>query len=231
MSLHDPARRPWATRKGARAVALSAWAVVAVSALLAAFWWVGTTQGDRSTLTPAIVAFNVSVFVGIGALAVDLLTTQRRGLEESTALPRLPGAWFTGAGFGTIAAAVLPSGHDAAPLPWGLLIAVGGALVFISPCLLERYRDGRTHRHAGIRASGIRTIAMVTDVHTFFREHYPRYRVTMRFTDQHGTPRWFTQTAPSGSRAMEAGQHLPLHYDAANPGRRRTLVVDWPTWS
>lgn len=230
MSLNDPARRPWGTARGARIISLSAWVVVAIGALLAAAWWVRNIQSDESALLPAIVAFNVSIFAGIGALFIDLGTAQRRGVEETSALPRLPGAWFTGAGIGTIAAVVLAPDLDASALPWGLLMSVAGSLVFVSPELIERHRRRQTQRHAHVRASGIRTSAKVTRVSMFFRDDHSRYRVTMRFTDQHGDRRWFTKTAPAGTRPMEEGDALALHYDPASPSHRRTLVLDWPTW-
>lgn len=230
MSLHDPASRPWGTAKGARIISLSAWAVVAVSAMLAAAWWVRMILGDESALTPSIVAFNVSIFAALGALFIDLGTAQRRGIEETSALPHLPGAWLIGAGVGTIAAVTMGPAGGLTPLLWGLLMFASGALAFISPNLLARYRDRRAHRHSQTRASGIRTQATVTKVSTVYREHSPRYRVTLRFTDQQGNQRWFTQTAPGAARSVADGTNLPLHSDAANPARKRTLVVDWPTW-
>lgn len=62
------------------------------------------------------------------------------------------------------------------------------------------------------------------------RDDFTRYRVSMRFTDQRGNARWFTQTTPPGARPVDEGTRLPLHYDAANPGRKNSLVVDWPSW-
>ena len=85
--MHDPASRPWGTAKGARIISLSAWAVVAVSAMLAAAWWVRMILGDETALTPSIVAFNVSIFAALGALFIDLGTAQRRGMEENLRAP------------------------------------------------------------------------------------------------------------------------------------------------
>lgn len=228
MSMHDPARRPWGTATGARSVTLSAWALVAVIAALAAAWWVGMLQGDRNMLTPAIVAFNISIFVSLGAVAIDLTTAQQRGEEESSALPRLPGSWLAGAGLGAIAAGALTPGYGLAPALWGLLMLAGGVTLFLSPVLLTQHRARKARRHSRTRATGVRTQATVTEVRTFYREHLARYRVTMRFTDQQGDQRWFTQTAAAGSRGIETGQKLPLHYDPVRPGKTRTLVIDWP---
>lgn len=231
MSLHNPARRPWGTAKGARNISMSAWVLVAVCAALTALWWVGMLSGRRSLLTPSIIAFNISIIVGLGAMFVDLGTAARRGEEDSASLPHLPGSWFTGAGVGAIAAIALAPGSSLSALPWGLLMLVGGATLFVSPNLLAAYRARRDQRHSQIRTTGIRAQATVTEVRTFYREHLPLYRVTLRFTDEQGAQRWFTQTAPAGARKVSKGRNLPLHYDPANPGRERTLVVDWPTWS
>lgn len=230
MSLHDPARRPWGTARGARIISMSAWMLVAVCAALTALWWVGMLSGHRSLLTPSIIAFNISIFAGIGAMFVDLGTAARRGEEHSASLPRLPGSWLTGAGIGASAAVALGPASSLSVLPWGVLLLVGGVALFISPNLLAAYRARRAQRHSQIRTTGIRTRATVTEVRTFYREHLPHYRVTLRFTDEQGAQRWFTQTAPAGARKVSKGRNLPLHYDPANPRRKRTLVVDWPTW-
>jgi len=232
MSLNNPDRRPWGTARGARITTMSAWAIVAVTALVTAFLWVQMLQRGETSSPAAIVFFNVSVFSGIGALFIDLWLAQRRGDPgDAAGLPRLPGAWFTGAGIGTVLAAVLGGGRDVVvPLLWGLLMLIVGAVVFFSPVMLERYRERRARRHAGVRAEGVHTKAVVTRVTVFYREHIRHQRVTMRFTDQNGDQRWFTQTAAAGSSTIEEGQSLSLHYDRANPSRKRSLVVDWPTY-
>lgn len=230
MSTHDPTRRPWGTAKGARIIALSAWVLVAVSAALAAAWWVGMLHGDAALQAPSLVAFNVSIFVGIGALGIGLWTAHRRGEEESATLPRLPGSWFTGAGLGTITAVALAPTHDLVALAWGLLMLACGVMLFASPVLLAQYRARKVSRHSHTRATGVRAHATVTDVHTFYRQHLAHHRMTMRFSDRQGTQRWFTQTAPGGGPWMTEGQTLALHYDPSNPARKKTLVVDWPTW-
>lgn len=105
-----------------------------------------------------------------------------------------------------------------------------GVLLFTSPMLLAQYRASKVRRHSHTRATGVRTHATVTDVHTFYRQHLAHHRVTMRFTDRQGTQRWFTQTAPASVREMTKCQTLALHDDPSNPERKKTLVVDWPTW-
>lgn len=230
MTLHNPARRPWGTARGARTISRSAWAVVVIAAMLTAVWWVKMLDGDQSMLTPAIVVFNVSIFAALGALGIDLGTAQRRGEEESAALPRLPGSWVAGAGIGAMATNAFVPGRDMTVLLWGLLMFAAGALAFFSPVLLERYRAARTRSYSRTRATGTRTQATVTEVRVFYREHFAHQRVTMTFTDQDGGQRWFTKTAAAGTRPLVVGRKLPLHYDAARPQHKRTLVVDWPTY-
>ena len=59
-------------------------------------------------------------------------------------------------------------------------------------------------------------------------EHSPRYRVTLRFTDQQGNRRWLTQTAPGAARAVaEPARDLPAALRRQRIRRaERTLVVD-----
>lgn len=106
-----------------------------------------------------------------------------------------------------------------------------GVLLFVSPVLLARYRERRAQQQERTRASGVHARVTMTNVRMFFREHVARYRVTMRFTDQNGDQRWFTQATPGGARAVEEGRCVPRA--SLRPGESqagRSLVVDWPTW-
>lgn len=230
MSLNDPTRRPWGTAQGARFITLSAWAIIAGLSLATAVCAVPLFSGDLGMEAATFTLFIICTFASLGALGIDLALASRSGDGDVVALPRLPGAWLTGGGIGTMIAAALPGRPLSLLSLLGLMMFAAGVATFFSPTLLERYRSNKTIRHGQIRSAGVHTQAQVTEVSTFYREHFAHYRVTMRFTDQAGSPRWFTRNAPAGTRKISQGRILPLHYDPQNPGRRRTIVVDWPSY-
>lgn len=85
---------------------------------------------------------------------------------------------------------------------------------------MHRARTRNRHRAQGL----------VTELHTFYRDRHAYQRVTIRFTDQQGNQRWLTRTAPPGARSVTEHQNLGVHYDPADPGHRRGIVIDWPMY-
>jgi len=230
MSLHDPDRRPEERARVLRRITLSAWAVVAALALATAVRAVPLFSAGQGPDAAATTLFTISIFAAVGALILDLSTARRRGASELEGMPRLPGAWFTGAGIGTLIAAVL-TGRLASPLTmWGLLMLAVGLAAFFSPHLVERYRAATAIRHDHVRSTGAHALATVTNARMVSRNDSLRFRVTLRFTDQEGSQRWFTRTAPLHTVDMSKDDTIPMHYDPQNPSNRRTLVVDWPTY-
>ncbi|MDQ0615471.1 hypothetical protein QF046_003112 [Microbacterium sp. W4I4] len=228
MSLNDPSRRPWGTARGARIIVTALWGVVGGIAFAAAALWVRMLQGDPAATSPSMVAFNISIFAGIGVLFADLNTAQRRQVEESSSLPRLPGAWFTGAGTGALLASVL-GGPEFVLVFWALVMLIGGVAVYGSPNLLAISRARRARHDSRIRSAGASATATVTEVRTLYRNERFLFRPTMTFTDREGRQRWFTRTAPAGIRSVTKRQTFLLHYDPEHPGRRRSMVVGWNT--
>lgn len=227
MSLNNPQRRPWGTARGAHIIMTISWAAAALTALVAAAFWVRSLQDGDDAFAVSLIAFNVSIFICLGALAVDLITLPRRNVEDASALVHFPGSWFTGAGIGALVASAFGP-PDVAALIWGAVMLIGGVVIYISPQLLATSRAKRALHNRRVQSTGARAIATVTEVHTFYRQHVPHQRATLQFTDQDGNERWFTQTAPVGAERVATGQRLTLHYDATRPGHRRSLMVDWP---
>lgn len=228
MSLNNPSDRPWGTARGAHIVVTTLWGLIALIALATAAFWVRSLRGDEGALVLALTGFNISIFAAIGVLFADINTTERRQVEEGTALARFPGAWFIGAGTGALVACVLGDGDPIVAF-WGSVMLVIGIAAYFSPQLLANSRARRARNDSHIRSTGASATATVTEVRTGVRNHRIIYRPTLTFTDREGRQRWFTRTAPVSIHSVTKGQSFGLHYDAEHPGRRRSLVVSWGT--
>lgn len=232
MSLNNPSHRPWRQPKVTRAITLAAWAIAATLAMLTVIEFAAFVSADSGNDYVWVVLLNVFIVAAIGSLAIDLGTVERRGAGEGTPLARFFGSSVGGSGIGMVVAAVLAPRAGFPLAAGGLLVLIVGATTFISPVLLDRYRENTARSDAHIRSVGVRTLATVTEVHHFSRgDSYLRYRVTLQFTDEQGNQRWLVRNAAPESRPIDTGESIPLHYDPADPSRKRSLVVDWPTYS
>jgi hypothetical protein len=52
----------------------------------------------------------------------------------------------------------------------------------------------------------------------------PRHRMVVRFVDAHGDTRWVTKRATTWG-ALREGEAVTVHYDPAEPGDQRRMVV------
>jgi len=231
MSLNNPSHRPWRQPKVTRTITMSAWVVVVILAMLTVVAFVQSHFRHGDLFVVWVVLLNVLIVTAIGSLFIDLSTVERRGAGDGTPVARFFGSPVAGGGLGMVVAAVLEPGAGILLAAGGLLVLIIGATTFVSPVLLDRYRKNKARSDAHIRGVGVRTLATVTEVHQFSRgDSYLRYRVTLQFTDQQGNQRWLVRNAAPGSRPIDKGESIPLHYDPGNPSRRRSLVVDWPTY-
>jgi hypothetical protein len=105
----------------------------------------------------------------------------------------------------------------------GVLAVAGGCLVGWA-AMRERRRDHR----AELRKSGRRVSATVTEVHDtgVTNNNAPWVRITVRFTDSHGTQR-FARRHMSVSRfaGPSEGDKVPLWYDPEDPGNEKKIVI------
>lgn len=223
MSLHDPAQRPWRNPAGARAFTYGGWAVAAAAAS-AQGWFVSDLAAKRGLLWT--ITFFAALGLCVGAMLLDAKLARSRDTSEATAVARMFGAMTGGTGLGMLA-----DPESAQPITSALLLLSGLAL-FFGPLLVSTGRRQRERRHAALRRTGAAATAVITDVHTFYRggeNVYPHYRVTLKFTDREGRTRWHKETAPPEitSGDVRQGRTLPLHYDPARHGRRRSTAATW----
>jgi hypothetical protein len=73
-------------------------------------------------------------------------------------------------------------------------------------------------------ANGIQTTATVTAAGIDGMVNYVQHqRLTLKFTDDKGVDRWVKEGRTGGH--YQVGDTLPLRYDPAHPGRKRSIVV------
>lgn len=230
MSIHNPSDRPWRKPAGARIAIYSAWVVVAATSVVQG-WFLPDLVFEVEGAYGAMwwnIAFIVALALGIGVMLFDARLADIRDASEASALARMVGALVAGAGIGAF---VRVWGELTSMLLALALVGIG-LLIFFGPALLHVRRLRRQRSDNAIRKSGASTTAVITDVHEFYRGGsvpMAHYKVTLRFTDTSGQDRWYTETAPPGifSNDVTLGRRLPLHYDPARPGRRRSIVVSW----
>jgi len=230
MSLNDPTRRPWGTAQGASRTILFIWTGIALLSLASAVCIVLALSRPIDFSPTATILAVISVIAGVAGMHFDFATAQRRGAGVAVGVAHLFGAWISGAGGGIIVTAALSGQLGSLLSLSGLLILGVGVAIFLSPNVLERYRAAAEIRHDRVRSTGAHVLATVTSATMVSLNDSLRFRVTLRFTDQEGAQRWFTRTAPPATVDISEDDTIPMHYDPQNPGDRRSLVVDWPTY-
>ena len=106
----------------------------------------------------------------------------------------------------------------------GVVLAVLAAGFFAWAARQDRAR----RRRAQLRATGRRTMAVVTEVHDtgITNNNAPWVRLTVRFTDAHGTQR-FVRRRSSVNRfaGPSEGDRMALWFDPQDPGNEKKIVL------
>jgi hypothetical protein len=241
MSTVDPDQRWWRSAPVLRGVAVALWVVVFVAAFVTgwsnalylagsewthwagASWLTGTEGVPEAVARTAEASMIVIMWPVLIAGFVDGYARHRGGGGEAWAL--VPAFGWTLLGLGTGSFLATLSG----PVSWALpatLTAAGILTLLIKPVSI-RLRS----RHAGLqawaRSQGALAIATVTKVEIETVNDVPRWKVTLKYDDQHGQSRWHRATLPTGEQVNpRLGDSYEVRYDPARPGRRSSIHVD-----
>jgi hypothetical protein len=200
----------------------------------------GDFPGSSYRFGPAEPAALVKVALLLGGLVGTLLV-----IGVAVRLPRIPGvpgqqtfvlavgfaAYAGGLFLGTLLPTSIPAfAHtDLAAARAGVRIACG--VLAVAAAGLMGWASHRTRRdvlRARLRRSGRRVAAEVTEVHDtgITSNNAPRIRLTVRFTDSHGTAR-FVRRHVSVVRfaGPSVGDRISLWYDPNDPGNQKKIVV------
>jgi len=103
-----------------------------------------------------------------------------------------------------------------------LVVLAGGLVAWAA--VGERGKQGR----ARLRKTGRRVSAEITEVHDTGStvNNAPWVRLTVRFKDAHGTPRFVRRRVlVTRFAGPSVGDHLPLWYDPNDPGNEKKIVI------
>jgi len=222
MSMTDPDARWWNTNRTRRRAAYVLVALGIVAAFLGGAGMSGLGSTESFWMPEAVII--VCLFAAIPLLVGGTLL-QAFGVDDKQQNARvlswgLP-LYFVAMGAGSlIGVSRLPYGLGGAEVVFVLFIVGGaGAIAGIEIWRRRSLRTARVQRRA---KSGVNAMGTVTRAKSYSVNYQAVTRVTVRFTDTDGRPRWTKQTVAGNIRK---GARVQVQYSPADLGRRGAVVV------
>ncbi|WP_143132811.1 hypothetical protein [Brucella cytisi] len=223
-SLIDPDTRWWRKNRTRRIAAYLCIALGIVAGFVGSWGMFGMGMDDDAVWVPqgvALAGIITSIPLIVGGSLIYGFGVDEEGPTSRMVIWSLP-VYFIANGTGSILGAYQAFGGLDVGHAIFVIFIVGGIVAVLLIEVLRRRSHLASRLRERVERSGVTTSGIVTRAKSYSLNYRPVTRVTVRFTDTNGQPRWASQTV-SGN--ISKGSQLKVRYLPGELSRKAAVTV------